>query len=247
MAWLRHIYETSHSDTMARFGFEMPEFDTFWEAGHACSPTKTNHTYLTEYRENPDEHPLKTESGRIVLGGDMLAALDYADCRAHPSWFEPAEWLGNAREPGQMHLISRQPAGRLHSQLETGHPSRALKRNGREQARINPVDAEALDIPDGSTVRIWNARGACLATALVADTVRPGIVVLPTGAWFTPAGNSGIEIAGNPNVLTLDIGTSRFGQGCSAHTCLVQVEPYAGDIGDAFEHYQETLAALAAV
>jgi biotin/methionine sulfoxide reductase len=71
--------------------------------------------------------------------------------------------------------------------------------------------------------------------------------VLPTGAWFTPAGNSGLEIAGNPNVLTLDVGTSQFGQGCSAHTCLVRVEPYAADAGDAIEKYQEKLAALAAV
>jgi biotin/methionine sulfoxide reductase len=81
----------------------------------------------------------------------------------------------------------------------------------------------------------------------VTDSVRPGVVVLPTGAWFTPSGNSGLEIAGNPNVLTLDVGTSRFGQGCSAHTCLVSVERYAGETADAFDKYQEKLVALVAV
>jgi biotin/methionine sulfoxide reductase len=121
-----------------------------------------------------------------------------------------------------------------------------MKRNGREQARINPKDASRLGIEDGSTIRIWNERGATLATAWVTDTVRAEVIVLPTGAWFTPMGNSGLEMAGNPNVLTLDVGTSQFGQGCSAHTCLVQVEPYAGDAGDAFEIYSEKLAALAA-
>lgn len=246
MGWLRHLYETSRADAWNRLGFGMPDFESFWEKGHARCPVKAEHTYLARYRDDPGRYALATESGRIVLGSDTLARLDYADCLAHPAWIEPAEWLGSAGE-GQLHLISHQPAGRLHSQLETGRSSMALKRNGREQARINPEDAVALGIGDGDTVRLWNARGACLATARVADSVRPGVVVLPTGAWFTPSGNSGLEIAGNPNVLTLDVGTSRFGQGCSAHTCLVHVEPFAGDAGDAIETYQEKLAALAAI
>jgi biotin/methionine sulfoxide reductase len=50
---------------------------------------------------------------------------------------------------------------------------------------------------------------------------------LPTGSWYTPLDDSddALELAGNPNVLTMDKGTSRFGQGCSAHTCVVHVEP----------------------
>lgn len=247
MGWLRHLYEVCRSDAVERVGFAMPDFDTFWEAGYARCPVKAEHTFLVDFRNEPEQHALRTESGKIVLGSETLARLDYADCRSHPAWIEPAEWLGNAAAAGQMHLISHQPAGRLHSQLETGASSRAMKRNGREQARLHPGDAVALGIADGRTIRIWNGRGECLATAEVTDRVRRGVLVLPTGAWFTPTGNSGLEVAGNPNVLTLDIGTSQFGQGCSAHTCLVRVEPYAADRRDAFEAYQETLVALAAV
>lgn len=247
MGWLRHLYELSRSDAAARLGFDMPDFDTFWEQGYAPCPVKEEHTFLAEFRERPDDFALKTESGRIVLGSQTLERLGYADCRAHPAWIEPAEWLGRANGPNQFHLISHQPAGRLHSQLETAEASMAHKRNGREQARINPHDARALGIVDGRPVRLWNDRGACLATAHVTDTVRQGVIVLPTGAWLTPAGNSGLDIAGNPNVLTLDIGTSQFGQGCSAHTCLVHAEPYEGDVVDAVAAYQEKLAALAAV
>ena len=246
MGWLRHLYETSRDDAATRFGFEMPDFDVFWKTGYARCPVKAEHTYLAEFRDQPETSALKTESGKIVLGSATLARLDYADCCSHPAWIEPAEWLGRS-DPNQLHLISHQPAGRLHSQLETGAASRAMKRNGREQARINPDDAATFGIEDGRTIRIWNDRGACLATAHVTHTVRQGVIVLPTGAWFTPTGNSGLEIAGNPNVLTLDIGTSQFGQGCSAHTCLVRIEPYAADAGDAIERYQEKLAALAAV
>ncbi|MCA1498610.1 MULTISPECIES: molybdopterin-dependent oxidoreductase [unclassified Bradyrhizobium] len=246
MGWVRHLYEACRDDASKRFGFAMPEFDAFWESGYAHCPVKADHTFLADFRNEPEEYPLNTESGKIVLGSETLARLDYPDCRSHPAWIEPAEWLGTA-EAGQMHLISHQPAGRLHSQLETGPSSRVMKRNGREQARLHPDDAAALGIVDGQTIRIWNDRGECLATAEVSDEVRRWVLVLPTGAWFTPTGNSGLEVAGNPNVLTLDIGTSQFGQGCSAHTCLVRVEPYAADRRDAFEAYQETLVALAAV
>ncbi|NDW04507.1 molybdopterin-dependent oxidoreductase [Jiella pacifica] len=246
MAWLRHLYETSREDAASRLGFEMPDFDAFWEAGYARCPVKTGHTYLAEFREHPERNALVTESGRIVLGSDKLERLGHAGCPAHPAWMEPAEWLGRDDAGGRLHLISHQPAGRLHSQLETGEASLAMKRGGREQARLNAEDARRLSIADGETVRLYNDRGACLATATVADTVRPGVVVLPTGAWFTPSGNSGLDLAGNPNVLTLDIGTSEFGQGCSAHTCLVHVEPYAGEAPDAFEAYRKNLAAIAA-
>jgi biotin/methionine sulfoxide reductase len=48
--------------------------------------------------------------------------------------------------------------------------------------------------------------------------------VLPTGAWYDPQQPGGLERHGNPNVLTMDKGTSRLAQGCSAHTTMVQVE-----------------------
>ena len=48
------------------------------------------------------------------------------------------------------------------------------------------------------------------------------MVALPTGAWYGAAGGN-IDPDGNPNVLTPDVGTSRLGQGCSAHTALVNV------------------------
>ncbi|WEX11154.1 molybdopterin-dependent oxidoreductase [Chelativorans sp. AA-79] len=246
MGWLRHLYEESRADAAVRRDFQMPDFDTFWERGYAAVPLRRHYTYLADFRRDPTAHALATESGRIVLGSRTLARLGYDDCLHHPAWLEPAEWLGHASAPDEFHLISHQPEGRLHSQLETGRASRALKRNGREQVRINPDDAARLDIADGATVRLWNDRGACLATANVTDTVREGVAVLPTGAWLTPAGNSGLDIAGNPNVLTLDVPTSRFGQGCSAHTCLVRIEPYHGHLADAFDSYLTRLAELAA-
>lgn len=247
MGWLHHLYDLTRTDAAARLGFEMPDFDTFWTQGYARCPTQAKVTYLSEFRERPEDNALDTESGRIVLGSKTLDALGYDDCLAHPAWIEPLEWLGAAEAADQFHLISHQPEGRLHSQLETSAASMATKRGGREQARLHPEDAAALGIADGQTIRLWNERGACLATAWLTEGVRRRVVVLPTGAWFTPTGNSGLDIAGNPNVLTVDIGTSAFGQGCSAHTCLVRVERYEGAAGDAVEHHREQMERLVAV
>ncbi|NIP72914.1 MAG: Asp-tRNA(Asn)/Glu-tRNA(Gln) amidotransferase GatCAB subunit C, partial [Gammaproteobacteria bacterium] len=77
-------------------------------------------------------------------------------------------------------------------------------------------DAAARGLAEGDIARVFNARGQVLAGVRLDDGLRRGVVVLPTGAWFDPArpGEEGaLDKHGNPNVLTLDKGTSRLGQG----------------------------------
>jgi biotin/methionine sulfoxide reductase len=60
-----------------------------------------------------------------------------------------------------------------------------------------------------------------------------GVVELATGAWYhplDPADPDSLDLAGNPNVLTRDVGTSGLAQGPTAHTCLVRVEAWKGDV-----------------
>ncbi|HUH76538.1 MAG TPA: molybdopterin-dependent oxidoreductase, partial [Devosia sp.] len=245
MGWIRHLYEASRTDARDRLGVQLPDFETFWRDGSARVPTQDNYTYLADFRASPDEHPLATESGRIVLTSTQLTGLGYDDCLSHPAWLPPAEWLGSdTAGDDQFHLISHQPAGRLHSQLETAPASRLHKRDGRELVRINAAAAARLGVVDGQAVRLWNERGQCLATLAISNDVRDRVAVLPTGSWFTPAAEGGLELSGNPNVLTLDKPTSQFGQGCSAHTCLVRIEPYAGTSPDADLKYLHDIAIL---
>ena len=116
-------------------------------------------------------------------------------------------------------------------QLDHSSHSRKHKISDREIMRIHPEAAAARGITDGMTVRLFNDRGACLAGARLDERLMPEVVELPTGAWFNPLepGVPGsLELAGNPNVLTRDKGTSSLAQGPSANTCLVEVEPFAG-------------------
>jgi biotin/methionine sulfoxide reductase len=221
--WVRHLYEETRRQVGA-----LPPFEEFWAAGEAELPPYARRARgdWAALRADPAAHPLETPSGRLEIFSDAVAAMGYEDCPGHPVWLEPEEWAHAARFP--LHLISPQPATRLHGQYDNGAHSRAGKVAGREALLLHPHDAAVRGIADGDVVRVFNARGACLAGAVVSDAIARGVVRLPTGAWYDPAEPGGLERHGNPNVLTLDAGTSRLAQGPSAGTALVEVERFAG-------------------
>lgn len=236
MAWVRHLYEAS-CRTAADHGHNLPDFETFWEAGEFRfendAPPKS---LLEEFRSDPEGARLRTPSGRIEIFSETIAGFGYDDCPGHPVWMEPDEWLGGAaatRYP--LHLVSNQPMTRLHSQLDNGAVSREAKVAGREPAAFHPEDAAARGIRSGDVVRLFNGRGACLAGAVISPGVSRGTVQLATGAWYDPAepGTDGaLDLHGNPNVLTLDRPTSRLAQAPIAHTTLIEAERFAGRPAD---------------
>ncbi|MEZ5660394.1 MAG: molybdopterin-dependent oxidoreductase [Burkholderiaceae bacterium] len=244
MGWVRKLYEVTRDDARRNHGFEMPEFDRFWAEGFAPVPVIEDLTHLAAFRADPDAHPLATESGRIVLGSEMLAAKGYADCLSHPAWLAPGEWLDEqARAEGLFHLLSPQPEGRLHSQLVHAGPSAERMPDGREQLRIHPDDAARLGLVAGGLARVWNQRGACLASVVPYAGMARNVAALPTGAWWTPAdAPGGPELSGNVNVLTADLPTSNMGQGCAAQTCLVRIEPWSGPAPAADQAFDTLLA-----
>jgi biotin/methionine sulfoxide reductase len=212
----------------------MPSFEAFWDAGHVEFSVPDNPPVLwAAYRNDPQAHPLRTPSGCIELYSETIAAFGYDDCPGHPVWLEPAEWLGSKRATVYpLHLLSNQPRSRLHSQLDCGEVSRSTKVAEREPVWLHPDDATLRGIANGDVVRIFNDRGACLAGAVVTDAIRPGVIQLATGAWFDPldpAEIGSLDKHGNPNVLTLDKGTSKLAQCSIAQTTLVQVERFDSD------------------
>ena len=90
---------------------------------------------------------------------------------------------------------------------------------------MNSQDAKERGVSQGNLVKVWNSRGACIASVKIQETIIPGVVSLATGAWFAPS-KDGLDVSGNPNVLPADLGTSNLGQGSAAHNIEVQVEKY---------------------
>ncbi len=215
--WLKRLWHGSE-ERGSREGVVVPDFEMLWAQGMWSVPLPDEpEVLLSDFRTDPDAHPLATPSGRIELYSETIAGFAYDDCPPHATWLEPAEWLGAAAED-ELHLVTNQPAKQLHSQLYQAH-----EKAGPARVRINPQDAEKRRISEGQRVRLWNARGSCLGLAHIDDSLRPGVLVMPTGAWFEP-GADGVEQNGNPNVLTADRRTSKLAQACAALSALVRIE-----------------------
>ncbi len=235
-AWLRHLYERWRQ-ACGNLGFAAPDFDRFWAEGHIEVPPVAvgeEYTQFADFRADPENEPLNTPSGKVELFSETIASFNYDDCPGHPVWIAPREWLGaKAVAEYPLHLLSFQPATRLHGQLDPGRVAAADKIQGREPVNMNPADAGARGLKDGDIIRVFNARGACLGGVRIKEGMLPGVVAMATGAWYdpaTPGDPDALCVHGNPNVLTADIGTSRLGQGPSAQSCLVQIERWDGPL-----------------
>ncbi|KJC60382.1 biotin transporter BioY [Bradyrhizobium sp. LTSPM299] len=228
--WLMRLYEPTRASLAAQ-GLAAPSFEEFWDSGSLIVPQHLDDGgSLRRFREDPVARPLPTPSGRIEIASKKIADHGDADCPGHPVWLEKTD----VPEPGSpFFLIANQPTTRLHSQLDFGGHSLQAKHRGREVARMNPRDAVVRGIADGDIIRLFNARGACLAAVHVTDGIAPGIVQLPTGAWYDPMDpedENPLCVHGNPNVLTRDIGTSSFAQGCTGQLTTVEVERFNGNL-----------------
>jgi biotin/methionine sulfoxide reductase len=222
--WIEHLYQRFRGRNP-----DYPDLDELRRTGYFEIPSdwlELPRSPLAAFHDDPDRAALPTPSGKIELFSETIAGFGYADCPGQPTWIEPGEWLGGAdRYP--LDLISNQPKTRLHSQWDHGETSLEGKTDGRERVGLHPSDAAERGLAVGDVVRVFNDRGECLASVTIGDHLMPGVVQLPTGAWFDPDGPGGICRSGNPNVLTRDAGTSSLAQGPST-TCRVEVERYQG-------------------
>ena len=97
----------------------MPDFDSLRERRwHKVDDPPRPTVLLEAFRRDPVANPLRTPSGRIEIFSATVEG--FGDCRGHPAWYEPAEWLGGDRSRFGLHLLCHQPPGKLHSQLDHG-------------------------------------------------------------------------------------------------------------------------------
>ncbi len=219
-AWLPHLWAQTERHGQ-REGVAVPAYAELRAAGVWRLPARTAPEILLErFRADPQAHPLATPTGRIVLHSPHIAAA-MPGVAPHPAWRAPREWLGTAATD-ELHLLTNQPAWQLHSQLHQIRPAGA----GPAPVQLAPGDAAARGLRHGQIARVWNARGACLAQVRIDPGCRPGVAIMPTGAWFTPdPERPGLDLAGNPNVLTSDRRSSELGQGCAALSTLARIAP----------------------
>jgi trimethylamine-N-oxide reductase (cytochrome c) len=140
---------------------------------------------------------------------------------------EPTEWMFNYND-GELQLMTSHLAHRLHSQFNYADLRKEYAVQNREPITIHPEDAKARGIKDGDLVRAYNQRGQVLVGAFVSDGIKKGSVCIHEGAWPDLDPKTGMCKNGGANVLTMDIPTSRLGNGNCGNSGVVKIEKFTG-------------------
>lgn len=241
MQWIEHLYNECREANKAKY--PMPDFATFWKEGYVHFGEGEEWTRHSDFRADPEINPLGTPSGLIEIFSRKIAAFNYDDCPGHPMWMEKKERShgGPGSDKHPLWLQSCHPDQRLHSQMCESEEYRATYTvKGREPVYISPEDAKARGVKDGDIVRVFNDRGQLLAGAVISKRFPKGVIRIHEGAWYGPVGKDGSKEGGSeigalcsygdPNTLTMDIGTSKLAQACAAYTCLVDFEKFEGKL-----------------
>lgn len=231
MTWVEKLY--TECVAANKGNFEMPNFSTFWEQGYVSFGKGSTFVRHALFREDPELNPLGTPSGFIEISSRKIGSFGYEYCQEHPMWFEKAERShgGPGSETFPFWLQSCHPNKRLHSQMcESPALRETYTVQGREPAYINPEDAKSKGIKDGDLIRVFNNRGQLIVGAVISSNYSRGVIRIQEGAWYGPVSSEigAIDTYGDPNTLTLDIGTSELAQACSAYTCVVDYEKFQG-------------------
>ncbi|EKO3562139.1 trimethylamine-N-oxide reductase TorA [Vibrio fluvialis] len=233
MEWVRSLYNDCKKANEGKF--EMPEFDEFWEQSVLEFGEGKPWVRHADFRKDPEINALGTPSGFIEITSRKIGRYGYEHCQEHPMWFEKTERShgGPGSDKYPFWLQSCHPDKRLHSQMcesETFRATYAVQ--GREPVYINPMDAKAKGIKEGDLVRVFNGRGQLLAGAVLSDSYPRGVIRIEEGAWYGPLSEKEGAICtyGDPNTLTLDLGTSELAQATSANTCIVDFEKFTGKV-----------------
>jgi anaerobic dimethyl sulfoxide reductase subunit A len=170
--------------------------------------------------EDPANYPFKTPSGKIELFSKTLYEMKDSEIPALPiyvpSWEGPEDTLA---QKYPLQLIGWKTKQRANSCFNN-HPW--LNEMAQSKMWINPIDAQKRKLKNGEKVKVFNDRGALVVDIEITHRIIPGVVAIPTGAWWSPDKN-GIDQNGCINVLTTTRKTA-LAHGNAHHTNLVQVE-----------------------
>ena len=199
-----------------------PDFPTYEElrkTGLYRQPPQEYVAFEKETRD-PSKYPFKTPSGKIEIFSKTLYDMNKPGIPGIPQYI-PA-WEGP--EDGLIRKYPLQCIGphykrRTHS---TYDENPWMEEADPQSIWISPQDAGARGIANGEPVKVFNDRGALVIHARITKRIRPGVVAIPQGAWYTPDQN-GVCQRGCVNILTSQRPTP-LAHGNAQHTILVEVE-----------------------
>jgi anaerobic dimethyl sulfoxide reductase subunit A len=211
--WLRVIVDGARAADP-----DFPAYDELRAAG-LYRRTLAPHLAFAGEIADPERHPFPTPSGRVEIFSQRLHEMGNPEVTGIPR-FLPA-WEG----PGDP-LAADYPLQCIGPHLKSRTNSTWDENPWLEQADprvmwISREDAAARGLADGDMARVFNARGAVYTRVRVTRRIRPGVVSLPQGGWYSPD-DEGVCQRGSVNVLTSQRPTA-LAHGNAQHTMLVEV------------------------
>jgi anaerobic dimethyl sulfoxide reductase subunit A len=207
---------------------DFPDYQTFKEMGiyKVKNPGEPSIAYQS-FREDPEENPLSTPSGKIEIFSEALWEIAHTweleeddVITAIPTFVaEPEGALDPLRDTYPLQMIGHHYKQRTHSSYgNVDWLQKALP----QEVWINPLDAEERGIELGDKVYVFNDRGKLILPAKVTARIAPGVISVPQGAWYNP-NKDGVDEGGCINTLTT-WRPSPLAKANPQHTNLVQVE-----------------------
>ncbi len=202
---------------------DIPSLDVLHEMnrGVYSKPIHEPKVALRDFRNDPENHPLNTPSGKVELFSKTLFEMGKPrEIPPVPKYIQ--EWESPFGEESQrfpLQAVGHHYMSRVHSThdgidwLEEAFPQRVF---------INPIDANSRGIKSGDEVEVFNDRGKICIPCRITKKIMPGVINIPQGAWWNPDEN-GVDRRGNVNVLTSHRWTP-LAFGNAQHTIMVEAK-----------------------
>jgi anaerobic dimethyl sulfoxide reductase subunit A len=196
----------------------IPDWATLLEQGAHKMPANSYVAFAREIQD-PARHPFATPSGKIEIFCQALYDRKHPEIPGVPKYLP-------AQEGPEDPLRSKYPLQCLGSHTKRRVHSTYDETEWMEEAEPHvlwmcPSDAGTRGISEDTPVKVYNERGALMIHAHLSHRIRPGVVVIPQGAWYTPD-RDGVCQRGCVNILTHQRPTP-IAHGNAQHTLLVEV------------------------
>lgn len=206
----------------------------FLEKGfyHVARSKDDKYGYIAykDFIDDPTANPLPSESGKFEIycqaKADSINNAGFSSSfKPYPTYQVPVLGAGSAVS-GEYPFLCTNP-----HYYRTAHSSMDnvmwLCEAWTRPVFLNASDAEAKGVVDGDTVRVFNQFGSVLRQATLLETLMPGQVALPHGAWIDLDENEENDLAGADNVLCGTVGDGMTVSGYNNYN--VDFEKYDGE------------------
>ncbi|MFB6468109.1 molybdopterin-dependent oxidoreductase [Cytobacillus sp. Hz8] len=187
-----------------------------------------------KFIDDPKANPVSSESGKFEIyckalneeskkAFSEIAPIAKYEPKVHGYESTFADWKKKKKGKYPFQVFNPHYLRRSHSTLDNVPQLREAWPN---PVYISKKDAKEIGIKDGETVLLSNEYGKSLRPAKVVETLMPGVVALPHGAWVD-IDEKGIDHAGADNYLVGHIPTGLGASGFNSARC--DVEKWDGE------------------